>query len=75
MDFRKFLFIVAAIALAIGLAMISVFAIIAGVVIAIVLRLYFWAAKPKPVPGKAENGMGPTDEEGMIDITSKGKVL
>ena len=75
MDLRKFLFLAAAIALAIGLAMISVFAIIAGVMIAIALRAYFWLAKPKTVPGAAKNGMGPADEEGMIDITSKGKVL
>ena len=68
MDPRKLLFFVVAIAAAIGLAMVSVFAIVVGVVIAIAARIAFWAAKPKlaePVQ----------DEDGMIDITAKGKVL
>ena len=68
MDPRKLLFFAAAIAAAIGLAMVSVFAIVVAVVIGIAARLMFWAARPK-----VEEPL--QDEDGMIDITDQGKVL
>lgn len=67
MNLRKFFIIIAAIAAAIALAAVSVFAIVAGVVVAGAVRLAFWANKPKGDDG--------SDDDGMIDITSQGRVL
>lgn len=75
MDVRKVVLIAVGIAVAIGLAAFSIFAIIGGVVLAVLVRLAMWAMQPKDL---ADDGVhsGPVkDENGMIDITSKGKVL
>lgn len=71
MNLRKALLIAAGVVVVIGLAAMSLIAIVGGLVLAVLVRFAM-----KVGQSGAEAEAAPLkDENGMIDITAKGKVL